>query len=137
MISPRGQVKVLDFGVAKLLTTSETTQSLIQTNTPVGTPLYMSPEQALGKPVDARADLWSLGALYFETLTGQPPFQGDSVLAVLQAITQDRLTPLRQVRPDAPEQAERIVQRALKRIRPSATPRPRRWRRTPRHFWRP
>ncbi|MGA8528907.1 MAG: protein kinase [Acidobacteriaceae bacterium] len=115
MISSRGQVKVLDFGVAKLLTPSETTQSLIQTNSPVGTPLYMSPEQALGKPVDVRSDLWSLGALYFETLTGRPPFQGDSVLAVLQAITQDRLTPLRQIRPDAPEQAERIVQRALQK----------------------
>lgn len=115
MISPRGRAKVLDFGVAKLLAGPEATQSLLQTSGLVGTPLYMSPEQALGKSVDARTDLWSLGALYYETLTGRPPFQGNTALAVLQAIASDRPAPVRQIRPETPEAAERIIQRSLEK----------------------
>ena len=61
MITAKGNAKVLDFGVAKLLAATEATQSLTEAAGPIGTPLYMSPEQALGKVVDARTDLWSLG----------------------------------------------------------------------------
>lgn len=115
MITPRGHAKVLDFGVAKLLANTSATQSFLETSGIVGTPLYMSPEQVLGQTVDTRTDLWSLGAVYYETLTGRPPFTGDSAVAVLRAITSDRCAPIRQVQPGLPEDAERIVARALEK----------------------
>ena len=65
MITPRGHAKVLDFGVAKLLANTDATQSLHETSGVIGTPQYMSPEQALGRSVDARTDLWSLGAVSY------------------------------------------------------------------------
>ena len=75
MITAKGHAKVLDFGVAKLLALPDVTQSLTEAAGPIGTPLYMSPEQALGKSVDARTDLWSLGALYYEMLAAGRPFR--------------------------------------------------------------
>jgi serine/threonine protein kinase len=72
MITPKGNAKVLDFGVAKMLTLdTDATASLAETGGLLGTPLYMSPEQALGRNVDARTDLWSLGVLYYEIAGGQ------------------------------------------------------------------
>lgn len=115
MITSKGQVKVLDFGVAKLLAGADATQSRLEGNGPIGTPYYMSPEQALGKPVDARTDLWSLGALYYEALTGRPPFEADSALAVLRAVTSGRFRSAREVRPDVPVEAEQILDKSLER----------------------
>ncbi|MGH9604316.1 MAG: bifunctional serine/threonine-protein kinase/formylglycine-generating enzyme family protein [Terracidiphilus sp.] len=115
MLTPKGHVKVLDFGLARLLAGPDATQSLIETQGLVGTPLYMSPEQALGKPVDSRSDLWSLGVLYYELLAGNPPFNGPSSLAVLQAITSVPVPSLRTARPDLPDEAVRIVTRALQK----------------------
>ena len=115
MITAKGNVKVLDFGVAKLLAATEATQSLTEAAGPIGTPLYMSPEQALGKVVDARTDLWSLGVLYYEMLTGRPPFQAETTLAVLHAVIADPFPSVRQLRPDAPEEADHIVNRAMQK----------------------
>lgn len=115
MMTPKGNVKVLDFGVAKLLAGTDTLQSSTETTGIIGTPLYMSPEQALGKTVDGRADVWSLGAIYYELLTGQPPFRGESGMAVLHAVIAEPIQPVRQVRSDIPEQAGRIVSRAMQK----------------------
>ncbi|MGV9770452.1 protein kinase domain-containing protein [Streptosporangium sp. NPDC003464] len=77
----RVRVKVMDFGIAKLM--SETATRLTATGTRIGTPSYMSPEQADGKPADARSDLYSTGCVLYELLTGRPPFTGDSPAVVL------------------------------------------------------
>jgi Tol biopolymer transport system component len=116
MITPNGNAKILDFGVAKMLALgTDDTISLPGTGEILGTPLYMSPEQALGRKVDERTDLWSLGVLYYESLAGRPPFRGSGTLAVLHAITGRPPAPLREIQPDLPPLAEHIVTRALEK----------------------
>lgn len=116
MITPKGKAKVLDFGVAKMLALgTDVTLSLPETGGILGTPLYMSPEQALGRKADARTDLWSLGVLYYELLAGRPPFQGSGTLGVLHAITEQPPAPIRKIQPDIPPLAEHIVTRALEK----------------------
>jgi serine/threonine protein kinase len=84
-------VKVLDFGIAKALrpTPTLTDKNLTLSGAMLGTPHYMSPEQAEGRSVDARSDLWSMGVIAFECLTGKPPFNGDSLLSILRSICHD------------------------------------------------
>lgn len=116
MITPKGDAKVLDFGLAKLLTASgDATMSVAETRGLLGTPVYMSPEQALGKNVDARTDLWSLGVLYYESLAGRPPFGRSSSLGVLHAITATPTPSIRAIRPELPPLAEHTVSRALEK----------------------
>jgi serine/threonine protein kinase/Tol biopolymer transport system component len=117
MITPKGDAKVLDFGLAKMLAPpdGDATMSLAQTQGLLGTPLYMSPEQALGYSLDARTDLWSLGALYYESLAGQPPFKGNNQIAILHAITSQPVADLGDIRPKLPPLAEHILARALEK----------------------
>jgi eukaryotic-like serine/threonine-protein kinase len=116
MITPKGNAKVLDFGLAKMLAVDgDATLSAAQTQGLMGTPLYMSPEQALGMSLDARTDLWSLGVVYYECLTGRKPFKANSNLGILHAIAGSPYAPLREVRTDAPALAEQIVARALEK----------------------
>lgn len=80
MITETGHIKVMDFGIARAIADSAATMT--QTQSVVGTAQYLSPEQAQGQTVDARSDLYSTGCLLFELLTGRPPFQGDSAVAI-------------------------------------------------------
>jgi eukaryotic-like serine/threonine-protein kinase len=84
-LTPHG-VKLLDFGLARAIDTAETETQLTQPGTVLGTPQYLSPEQVLGQPVDARSDLFAAGVVLYEMLTGRPPFSGASVPQLVHAI---------------------------------------------------
>jgi serine/threonine protein kinase/tetratricopeptide (TPR) repeat protein len=103
-------VKILDFGIAKLAV-SET--KLTRTGSTVGTVAYMSPEQAMGKEVDRRADIWSLGVLLYEMLSGKTPFRGEYPQAIVYSILNEEPEPLTRVRPDIPPGLEQIIGLAL------------------------
>ncbi|HEV2843745.1 MAG TPA: protein kinase, partial [Thermoanaerobaculia bacterium] len=105
MVTSDGVVKILDFGLAKLAGSI----AITRTGSSVGTPAYMSPEQARGDDVDHRTDLWSLGVVLYEMVVGRRPFRGEHDQAVLYAILNERPKPLTQVRLDAPPELERIV----------------------------
>ena len=111
MLTPTGDVKVMDFGIARALTTSNTTMT--QTSAVVGTAHYLSPEQARGEHVDARSDVYSTGCLLYELLTGAPPFTGDTAVAVAyQHVREDPVAPSA-VEPDIPEAVDAIVLYAM------------------------
>ena len=116
-VGQAGRLKVLDFGLAKLVERreAEPTVSALGTTpgTILGTASYMSPEQAQGLPVDARSDVFSLGAVVYEMLAGRRPFAGTSDVGLLTAILRDDPVPLRQVRPEVPAEVASIVARAL------------------------
>ena len=95
-----------DFGLAR---TSDDA-SLTHTGYHLGTPLYMSPEQASGEPIDARSDLFSLGSVIYTMCTGRPPFRAETTLGVLRRISDHEPRPMREVNADAPEWLERLVQ---------------------------
>ncbi|HEY8040797.1 MAG TPA: serine/threonine-protein kinase, partial [Polyangiaceae bacterium] len=111
----RPTVKVLDFGISKISESSpQSTPGLTNTATIMGTPSFMSPEQLRStRDVDARADIWSMGAIVHALLTGQPPYEGESNADVSAKIIRDAPTPLRQLRADVPEALEAIVLRCL------------------------
>ncbi len=110
IVAADGVARIIDFGLAK---SSEATATL--DGSTKGTPLYMSPEQASGKPLDSRTDLWSLGAVLYEMLAGRPPFTGDGHLPVMRAIVHDAPPKLLELRPDLPLEVDRIVTRALEK----------------------
>ena len=112
LVTAAGDVKVADFGLARVLAGPEGVE-LTQEGMTLGTPLYMSPEQAEGRPVDARSDLYSLGATVYHLLTGRPPFDGATSLAVAMAHIKEPLVPLTERRPGLPAGLCRIVDRLL------------------------
>jgi len=93
-------VKIIDFGVARILDEAERDQGLTTTNAVIGSPSYMSPEQARGLAVDHRCDLYSVGCVLFETLTGSPPFRADSTLELTRMHAEDAPPALRDMLPD-------------------------------------
>ncbi|MEO1990392.1 MAG: protein kinase, partial [Pirellulales bacterium] len=100
LLTREGEVKVADFGLARI---HEQDLSLTQDGTTLGTPLYMSPEQAEGREVDTRSDLYSLGATVYHLLSGRPPFGGATLIAVAMSHIRDELVPIESLRPDLPE----------------------------------
>ncbi len=116
MVTPHNHIKLLDFGIARITAEAALTQSglTLPGNTP-GTPQYMAPEQALGRPVDGRADLFSLGVLLFRCLAGQLPFEGATRDEYVQQMLAGRMRPLDQLAPAAPEQVRAIVKSCLDR----------------------
>ena len=104
--------KLIDFGLAKLASTVEGAV-LTRTGQVVGTPKYMSPEQIAGRAVDPRSDMYALGCLLHEMLTGRPPFDGDDDVQVIYQQIHDAPPRLRPLLPEAPEALERVLQRVL------------------------
>jgi formylglycine-generating enzyme required for sulfatase activity/serine/threonine protein kinase len=107
---PTGQVKVLDFGLARVQANQA---HLTQSGMIVGTPAYMAPEQAEGKPVGPRCDLFGLGCVLYQISTGTLPFHGESTIAVLRALALHEPPPLRELRPEAPLELSALVARLL------------------------
>jgi serine/threonine-protein kinase len=107
-------VKVVDFGLAKPAATDGQATAITQTGAVMGTPFYMAPEQVYGeKDVDIRADVWALGVVVFECITGVRPFPGDNPGQVFKRISQGAIPPLRELSPEVPEWLERLVLRML------------------------
>lgn len=113
-------VKVLDFGISKSIAMrgSGPSGSMTQTSSVLGSPLYMSPEQmASARDVDVRADIWALGVILHEILTGHAPFEADTMPQLCMKIVQEPPPPLRSVIPDAPIRLEEIIQKCLEKDR--------------------
>ena len=108
MITDDGGVKIVDFGLAKVRDVE-----LTRAGTTMGTAAYMSPEQALGQEVDHRTDVWSLGVVLYELLTGERPFKGEFEQAVVHSILNNRPKPIAANRTDVPEKLELLVETAL------------------------
>lgn len=111
MVDSQGQVKIMDFGLAKFVGSSLITREGVT----MGTVAYMSPEQAQGKAVDHRSDIWSLGVVLYEMFGGRLPFQGETEASFLYSIAHEDPTPLKEVNSDIPIDIQKVISRALKK----------------------
>ncbi|WP_436794205.1 Stk1 family PASTA domain-containing Ser/Thr kinase [Actinospongicola halichondriae] len=112
MLASDGQVKVTDFGIARAVSAGSD-QNLTQTGLVMGTATYFSPEQAQGKPVDPRSDVYSLGIVLYESVCGRPPFRGDDALAVAYQHVQEPPTPPRQINAAIEPTLEAIILKCI------------------------
>ncbi|MFC1866588.1 CHASE2 domain-containing protein [Thermodesulfobacteriota bacterium] len=108
MLLKNGQVKVTDFGIAKAISSSRTKTGVI-----LGTPNYMSPEQIMGQKIDSKSDIFSLGVLFYQLITGELPFHGENLSGLLYQITQVKHPPPRSYNPKIPKVCEQILDKAM------------------------
>jgi serine/threonine protein kinase len=114
LLTRTGEVMLTDFGIARLLQ-GEQPSDLTASGTSLGTPDYMSPEQVQGHPVGARSDIYSLGAVLYEMVTGRKPFEADTPLSMALKRVTETLPPPRTYRPDLPVEVEQVITRALEK----------------------
>src|SRR5262245_51050661 len=112
MLTEAGIIKIMDFGIARVAGT----EHLTNVGFMMGTPAYMAPEQVMGQEIDARADLYALGVVFYRLTTARLPFKGDSAFAMVQSQVNDLPTPLAMFRADLPPWAEEIVARSLAKM---------------------
>jgi serine/threonine-protein kinase len=110
MFAADGSLKILDFGIAKIVG-----EKLTRTGLVLGTLAYMSPEQAAGATLDHRTDLWALGVVLHEMLTGRPPFSAPSIELLFRAVRHDEPPEVRSLRPEVPREVEAVVSRLLRK----------------------
>lgn len=122
MLTEDDNIKILDFGIAGLMhQMNEINDEINASDTVIGTPSYMSPEQARGMNLDQRSDIFSLGVVLYEMITGQRPFQGPSAVRITKSICAGEFTPVEQLKPDLPPRVVALVNKML------ATQRDERW----------
>ncbi|MCB1954789.1 MAG: protein kinase [Rhodocyclaceae bacterium] len=107
----RNSIKVADFGIAHLESASRTQHTRI--GDVIGTPQYMSPEQAMGEKVDGRSDLFSVGIVLYQLITGQKPFEADTIVALMMKIAKESPTTIQKLRPETPAALRRVIDRCL------------------------
>ena len=113
IVTPMSQVKIMDFGLAQLVEQSRLTKSAMI----LGTPAYMSPEQARREPTDRRTDIWALGVVIYEMVTGKLPFEAEREDAVAYAVVHQKPEPITALRVGVPVDLDRIVAKAMEKNR--------------------
>lgn len=115
MLTPTGRVKVMDFGIARVM--ADNAATVTAPNSVVGTAQYLSPEQARGESVDQRSDIYSMGCVLYELLTGRPPFQGESAISVAYQHVREVPTSPSEIASDVPDELDRVAMKALAKDR--------------------
>lgn len=113
MVDAEGNAFLTDFGIARITESTQTTQGLTGTGVAIGTPGYMSPEQGMGQPLDGRADIYSLGVMVYEMLTGQIPYRAETPMAVILKHINDPLPVITQANTNLPPAVNAIIQRSM------------------------